>query len=66
MKKFFQKKSRIICFAWCFIGLILLVAILLFKNTSLQGAVGNIVLCYVFGSCILSGVAAFISKSEKK
>jgi hypothetical protein len=66
MKKFFENKSRMICFAWSFIGIVLLVCVYLFKNTSLQEEIGNIVLCYVFGSCILSGVVAYISKKEKK
>jgi hypothetical protein len=65
MKKFFEKKSRMICFAWSFLGIILLVCVYLFAHTSLQEAVEKIVLCYVFGSCILSGIVAFISKREK-
>jgi peptidoglycan/LPS O-acetylase OafA/YrhL len=64
MKKFFKNKSRMICFAWSLIGMILLVCAYFFKNSSLQEFVGNIILCYVFGSCILSGVVANISKKK--
>lgn len=66
MKNLFTKKKRIICFSWSLIGIILLVSIHLFKDTSFQETIGNIVLCYVFGSCILSGVIGYISKKEKQ
>lgn len=66
MKKFFSKKSRIIYLFWALIGIVLLILISQFEGTSLQGAIGNIVILYVFGSCIISGVISRMVKKEKK
>ncbi|MCM1541916.1 MAG: hypothetical protein NC121_11730 [Blautia sp.] len=65
MKKIFSTKSRMIYFFWAFIGIILLILISQFKNTSLQGTIGNMVILYVFGSCIISGVIHRMVKKEK-
>ena len=46
MKKIFAKKNRIICFFWTLIGIILLILIYQFKDTSLQETIGNIVIFY--------------------
>lgn len=66
MRNFFSKKSRIIYFFWALIGIILLILISQFEGTPLQGFIGNIVILYVFGSCIISGVISRIVKKEKK
>jgi len=66
MRKIFSKKSRIIYFFWALIGIILLILISKFEGTSLQGVIGNIVILYVFGSCIISGVISRIVEKEKK
>lgn len=65
MKKFFSKKSRIIYFFWALIGITLLILIFQFKDTSFQELIGNIVILYVFGSCIISGVIHRMVKKEK-
>ena len=67
-KNFFQKKSRIICLSWSLIGIILLcfVFIASYKDSSLQKIIGKIVICYVFASCITSGIVAYLNKKEKK
>ena len=65
MKKFFSKKSRIIYSFWALIGITLLILIFQFKGTSLQDPIGNIVILYVFGSCIISGVIHRMVKKEK-
>lgn len=62
MKKI--KKSRIIYFLWALIGIILLILIFQFKDTSLQDTIGVIVILYIFGSCIISGVISRLVKKE--
>lgn len=65
MKKFFSKKSRIIFSFWILIGIILLILIFQYRNTSLQGTIGRIVTIYIFGSCIISGVIRRFVRKEK-
>ena len=68
-KPFFTKKNLIICFSWSLVGVILLCFIFaanLLKDDSLQKIVGHIVIFYVAGSCVLSGIVAYITKKEKK
>jgi len=67
-EKFFSKKSRIICNSWSVVGIILFCAIFIatsLKDSFLQEVIGNIVICYVFVSCILAGIVAYIKKREK-
>lgn len=66
MKNFFSKKSHIICFFWTLIGIIILILISQFAGTSLQGVISNIVIFYVLGSWIISGVIYRIVKKERK
>ncbi len=61
-----MKKSHIICFFWTLIGIILLILISQFEGTSLQGVISNIVILYVIGSWIISGVLSRMVKKEKK
>lgn len=66
MKKIFAKKSRTICCFWLLFGIVILGLIQVYEGTSRQELIGNIVRCYMFGSCIVPGVAAYIAKKEKK
>ncbi|MGI6088370.1 MAG: hypothetical protein ACOYBF_00005 [Bilifractor porci] len=65
MKKFFLKKSRIVFCIWAFLGIILLILISRFEGTSLQGAIGKMVILYISGSCIISGVIHHMVQKEK-
>lgn len=68
-EKLFSKKSHILCLSWSVIGIMLLCLIFVassLKDNSLQEIIGNIVVGYVFLSCILAGIVAYIKKKEKK
>lgn len=66
--KLSSKKSLILCLSWSVIGIILLCLIFFtssLKDPSLEKIMGNIVLGYVFLSCILVGIVAYIKKGKK-
>lgn len=67
MKNNTKKKIHMICLAWTLIGSILLICIWIsnqFDNRSMQGIVTQLVTLYVFSSCILSGIVAYLSKKK--
>lgn len=66
MKKIFARKRRIICCFWLLLGLGLVGLICVYEGTSRQGLIDTLVRCYMFGSCVIPGVAAYIAKKEKK
>ena len=68
-KRFFSKKSRIICFSWSAVGIILICCIYIastLNDSSMQEIIKNIVICYISASCVLSGFLAYLAKKEKK
>ena len=61
-----MRKSRMICFAWTLLGIMLIILVARFAGTSSQGTIGNMAILYVFGSCILSGVMFRLVKKERR
>ena len=61
-----MRKSRMICFAWTLLGIILVILAARFEGTSSQATIGNMAILYVFGSCIFSGVMFRLVEKEKR
>lgn len=67
MKNNSKKKIHIICLAWMLIGFILLILIRMagyYDNHSMQDVVTQLVLSYVFSSCIITGIVAYLSRKK--